>query len=46
MEIGYISKGKVVIRISKRYFRLLDVNNLKGNYSKAKKYLNGNQKLL
>ena len=38
-EIGYTSKGKVVIRISKRYFRPLDVNNLKGNYSKAKKIL-------
>ena len=38
-EIGYTSKGKVVIRIRKRYFRPLDVNNLKGNYSKAKKIL-------
>ena len=38
-EIGYTSNGNVVIKISKRYFRPLDVNNLKGNYSKAKKIL-------
>ena len=44
-EIGYTSKGKVVIRISKRYFRPLDVNNLKGNYSKAKKILKWKPKI-
>ena len=38
-EIGYTSKNKVIIKISKRYFRPLDVNNLKVNYSKAKKIL-------
>ncbi|WP_440657116.1 GDP-mannose 4,6-dehydratase [Candidatus Pelagibacter sp. HIMB1509] len=38
-EIGFTSEGKVVIKISKKYFRPLDVNNLQGNYSKAKKIL-------
>jgi GDPmannose 4,6-dehydratase len=39
-EVAYNKKGIVVIKISKRYFRPLEVVNLKGDYSKAKKYLN------
>tara|TARA_A100001011_G_C14168443_1_gene781373 strand:- start:1 stop:1038 length:1038 start_codon:yes stop_codon:yes gene_type:complete len=32
--------NKVIIQIKKRYFRPAEVDNLKGNYSKAKKLLN------
>ena len=34
------NNGKVWIRINKKYFRPLDVNFLKGSYSRAKKMLN------
>ena len=39
-EEAYNSKGEVVIKITKRYFRPLEVENLKGDFSKAKKILN------
>jgi GDPmannose 4,6-dehydratase len=38
------NNGKVWIRINKKYFRPLDVNFLKGSYSRAKKMLNWNPK--
>ena len=38
-EKGYNQDGKCIIQIDKRYFRPLEVENLQGNYSKAKKIL-------
>ena len=38
-EKGYDKEKKVIIKIDKRYFRPLEVNNLKGNFSKAKRLL-------
>ena len=34
-----IPNKNCVVKIHKRYFRPLEVKNLKGNYSKAKKFL-------
>ena len=42
-EIGYLNK-KPIIKIDKKYFRPLEVNHLKGDFSKAKKILNWNPK--
>ena len=42
-EIGYLNK-KAIIKIDKKYFRPLEVNHLKGDFSKAKKILNWNPK--
>jgi GDPmannose 4,6-dehydratase len=39
-EVAVDENNKVIIRISKNYFRPLDVTNLMGDYSKAKKLLN------
>jgi len=39
-EIGVDKKNKIIIRVSKNYFRPLDVTNLLGDYSKAKRLLN------
>jgi GDPmannose 4,6-dehydratase len=39
-EVGIDQNKKVIIRVSKNYFRPLDVTNLLGNYSKAKRLLN------
>ncbi len=39
-ETAFNKKGNPVIKISKRYFRPLEVHNLKGDFSKAKKILN------
>ena len=39
-EVGVDENKKVIIRVSKNYFRPLDVTNLLGNYSKAKRLLN------
>ena len=39
-EIGVDQNKKVIVRVSKNYFRPLDVTNLLGDYSKAKKLLN------
>lgn len=39
-EIGIDKSKKVIIRVSKNYFRPLDVTNLLGDYSKAKRLLN------
>ena len=40
-EVGYNKKNNnILVKIDKEYFRPVDVMNLKGNYSKAKKELN------
>jgi|TARA_B110000027_G_scaffold134091_1_gene164873 GDPmannose 4,6-dehydratase len=39
-EKAYDSRGKMIIKIIPRYFRPLEVDNLKGNFSKAKRLLN------
>ncbi len=39
-EKGFDQNGKVIVEVSKDYFRPLEVENLKGNYYKAKKILN------
>ena len=39
-EVAYDENKKIIIRVSKNYFRPLDVKNLLGDYSKAKKLLN------
>jgi GDPmannose 4,6-dehydratase len=39
-EIGVDKKNKIIIRVSKNYFRPIDVTNLLGDYSKAKRLLN------
>ena len=39
-EKAYDTHGNCIIEIDKRYFRPLEVNNLQGDYSKAKKILN------
>ena len=39
-EKAYDDKGNCIIKIDKRYFRPLEVENLRGNYSKARKVLN------
>ena len=39
-EFGIDKNKKVIIRVSKNYFRPLDVTNLLGDYSKAKRLLN------
>ena len=36
--------GKILVDIDPKYFRPSEIDNLRGDYSKAKKYLNGNQK--
>ena len=38
--------GKTIIKVGKRYFRPTEVDTLLGDARKAKKILNGNQKLL
>tara|TARA_B100001057_G_scaffold500364_1_gene614993 strand:- start:1853 stop:2890 length:1038 start_codon:yes stop_codon:yes gene_type:complete len=38
-EKAYDNNNNIIIAIEKRYFRPLEVKNLKGNYSKAKKVL-------
>ena len=38
-EKAYDEKNNCIIQIEKRYFRPLEVHNLKGNFSKAKKVL-------
>lgn len=38
-EVGYDQDGKIIIEVDKKYFRPLEVNFLKGNYSKARKIL-------
>ena len=38
-EIALDENKNIIIKISKRYFRPLEVENLKGDYSKAKKIL-------
>ena len=43
-EIGIDKKtNKTIIKIDKKYFRETEVDNLIGDYSKAKNKLNGNQ---
>ena len=44
-EKGYDKEKKVIIKIDKRYFRPLEVNNLKGNFSKAKRLLKWSPKI-
>ena len=39
-EKAFDQKGNCIIEINKRYFRPLEVENLKGDFSKAKKILN------
>ena len=39
-EKGYDENKNCIIKVDKRYFRPLEVQNLRGNYSKAKKILN------
>ena len=39
-EKAYDQKNNCIIQVDKKYFRPLEVENLKGNYSKAKKILN------
>ena len=39
-EIAFDKKGNPVIKILKRYLRPLEVHNLRGDFSKAKKKLN------
>ena len=43
-EVG-ISDNKIIIKINKRYFRPLEVANLRGNFNKAKKILNWKPKV-
>ena len=38
------SNKKIIKKIDKKYFRPTEVETLKGNYSRAKKILSGNQK--
>ena len=38
-EKAFNDKGKCIIEIDKRYFRPLEVENLQGNFSKAKRIL-------
>ena len=38
-EQALSKENKVIIQIKKKYFRPAEVDNLKGNYSKAKKFL-------
>jgi GDPmannose 4,6-dehydratase len=38
-EKAYDENNNCIIQIDKRYFRPLEVHNLKGNFSKAKKIL-------
>ncbi len=44
-EIGFSNSNKAIIKINKRYFRPLEVENLKGNFNKAKKILNWKPKI-
>ena len=45
-EIGINkSTNKVIVKVDKKYFRPLDVNYLRGDYSKAKKILNWEPKI-
>ena len=39
-EKAYLDKNTCIIECKKEYFRLAEVDNLRGNYSKAKKLLN------
>ena len=41
-----LENGKVLIECKNRYFRPVEVDYLKGNAQRAKKFLNGNQKYL
>jgi GDPmannose 4,6-dehydratase len=43
-EVG-LSNGKIIIKIDKKYFRPLEVDNLLGDYKKAKKQLKWNSKI-
>ena len=38
-EIGYNENGRAIIKIDPRYYRPLEVNSLRGNFSKAQKVL-------
>ena len=38
-EKGYDQSGNCIVKVDKRYFRPLEVENLKGNYSKANRIL-------
>ena len=40
-----LSNGKIIIKIDKKYFRPLEVDNLLGDYKKAKKQLKWNSKI-
>ncbi len=44
-EIGFSNNNQAIIKINKRYFRPLEVENLKGNFNKAKKILNWKPKV-
>jgi len=44
-EVGVDKKGKIIIKIDKKYFRPLEVNHLRGNFSKARKVLNWSPKI-
>ena len=39
-EIGFDETKRAIIKVSKNYFRPLDVTNLRGDYTKAKRLLN------
>ena len=36
---------KIIIKVDKKYFRETEVDDLIGDFTKAKKYLNGNQSI-
>ena len=44
-ERAYDSKGNIIISCDKNYFRPLEVDNLLGNYNKAKKILKWSPKI-
>ena len=44
-ERAISQNGQIIIKVNKRYFRPLDVQNLRGNYSKAKKILKWKPKI-
>ncbi len=44
-EKGYDDSGNLIVKVNKKYFRPSEVDKLRGDYSKAKKYLNWEPKV-
>ena len=46
MRLGNSKNGAIIVKVDKKYFRPAEVDILLGDYTKAKKQLNGHQLFL